>query len=74
MKHKFKFIDYSYEDDYGVRLEIDGEPLFCEGTYTFNCLEEILKTLNIDYEIEYSQEREEIKFVTKKLKLVIDDE
>jgi hypothetical protein len=74
MKHKIEFIGFECRDDYGARLIIDGEPLFYDAEYTFTCLEEILNKLNVDYEIEYYQEKEEIFFVTKKMKLVEDED
>lgn len=73
MKHKIKFIGFDYRDDYGARIIIDEEPLFYDAEYTFSCLEEILNKLNVNYEIEYLQEEEITKFITKKMKLIPDE-
>lgn len=72
MKHKIKLVEYNYRDDYGVYVEIDGERLLNDATYTFSCLEEVLKQLGIDFELEYFSENEETKIITKKMKLVED--
>jgi hypothetical protein len=53
MKHKIKFVNYSYHDDYGAYIEIDGERLFYDAEYTFGCIEEILNACKVDYEIEF---------------------
>ena len=73
MSHKIKIIDYSFMDDFGVKIVIDGEPLFYEGTYTVNCLDEILRALGVEFEIEFEQQYEEFRLVTKKMKLVPDE-
>ena len=58
MKHKIRIVDFSYSSGYVTRIEIDGELLFNDGTYLFNCLPEILTKLGIEYEIDYDQEYE----------------
>jgi hypothetical protein len=70
MKHKIKLTNWAYGDNYGVTIEIDGDNLFQDAEMTYNCIEPILQKLDIDYEIEYIEEREECKIVTKLMKLV----
>jgi hypothetical protein len=70
MKHKIKLINWAYTDNYGVDIEIDGDRLFYDAEMTYNCIESILQKLGIDYEIEYVEEREEKKRITRLMKLV----
>ena len=72
--HKIKFIQYDYEDSYGIAIEIDGRRLFYDGESTYNCIEEILNNFNIEAQIEYDIEQSERKFITKKMKLVPDED
>jgi len=74
MKHKIKFIEFDYDDMYGTAIEIDGRRLFYDCQETKNCLEEILGNLDIEYEIQYLYESLEKKFITKKMKLVPDED
>jgi hypothetical protein len=73
MKHKIKFINYSNHDEYGSRIEIDDSKLFCDAENTYNCIEEILEALDVDYEIEFLDEYEKTSFITRKMKLVEGD-
>lgn len=70
MKHKIKLTSWDYGDNYGVTVNIDGDNLFQDAEMTYNCIEPILQKLGIDYDIEYIEEREEHKIVTKLMKLV----
>jgi len=75
MKHKIKFIEFDMGDDgWGTRIEIDGRRLFYDGQETKNCLEEILQNLDIEYQIEYFHDSIEKKYITKKMKLVPDED
>ena len=70
MKHNIKIINYSYDDDYGTTIEINGKKLFYDGENTYNCLGEILDTLEVDYDLEIEQREVEKRFITKKMKLI----
>lgn len=73
MIHKIKFIEYNYIDSCGMHIEIDGKPLFYDGMYTTNCIEEILDTLGIKYTLEIEDVQEISQIITKRKKLVDDE-
>jgi hypothetical protein len=70
MKHKIELLNWNYDDNYGTTIIIDGERLFYDAENTYNCLEEILNKLKVDFEIEYLEEKEVNKIVKQKMKLV----
>ena len=74
MKHKIVYVECDFSDYLGAFIEIDGKRLSHDAFYTYNCLEDILKAFNIDYEIQYTSKEEEIKITTKKMKLVEDND
>jgi hypothetical protein len=72
VKHKIKLTQFSYFDEWGTVVEIDGKRLFYDGENTHNCLGEILETLGIEADIEFLYEKEVRKIETIKMKLVED--
>lgn len=51
MKHKIVLESYETPEEFGVVVYVDNKRLFYDGSYTYNCLEEILKELGIEAEI-----------------------
>jgi hypothetical protein len=74
MKHKIKLVEWDAGEYSRCAIEIDGQKLYSDGWNTFCCIEEILKFFDIECELEFEQTTEIINFVTKKMKLVPDEE
>jgi hypothetical protein len=51
MKHKIVLEDWDTQEDFGVNVYVDGKKLFYDGSFTYNCLQEILNELGIDAEV-----------------------
>jgi hypothetical protein len=68
--NQIRFLRFDYNEDSGTVVFVNGEQLFYDGEFTYNCIKEILTALDIECEVVYDVEEEFISYETKRMMIV----